>query len=167
MVFRRQRFAPLKKNKHEITWTNLEADFGTAKVTIPLIKGVESANANIASEVVIRSKVIGIYIEMQFSSALGAAASATVLHWSVTKEPFGTAISNPNLYYQADRRFILKRGMEMIPEANTSTVIKRIFFVKLPNKGTIGQDDEIVISMQASGTNVMNWCGIAIYKEIY
>ncbi len=116
-------------------------------------------------EVAIGSTVKSLYLEFHFNEA--QTANANVIHWSVTKEPFDTNITAPNLYNQKDRRFIFKRGMEMLPP-NVSTVFKRIIVVKIPPKfSRIGDLDRLVFNYVASSSQTINACGICVYKEFY
>ncbi len=153
---------PVHSEKEEITWSNIGQDAGTAAITINLAVGVQPGNKNIANEVPIGSKIRAIYLEFHFSAA--QTGNVNVIHWIIGKEPFNTDLSNPNVYYQTDRRFIIKRGMEMLP-ANVATVFKRIVVVRIPPRmNRIGDDDKIIFKYQASSTQTINACGIAIYK---
>ncbi len=167
MSFRSRRamaLRPVKSTKHEITWSNLGQDAATSAVVIDLAIGVEPPDKNLGSEVSIGAKVRTIYFEFHFSAA--QTGNVNVIHWIIGKEPFNTNISNPTVYQQTDRRFIFKRGMEMLP-ANVATVYKRIFVVRIPPKfNRIGDADKIFLKYQASSTQTINACGIAIYKEL-
>ncbi len=156
---------PVNSRKHEITWSNLGQDAGSTATVIDLAIGVEPPDKNLGSEVLIGSKVRNIYFEFHFSA--DSVAAVNVIHWTIGKEPFNTNLSNPNTYQQADRRFIFKRGMEMLPK-DVSTVFKRIFVVRIPPKfNRIGDSDKLFFKYQAAITNTINACGIAIYKELY
>ncbi len=159
----RMRYAPLKREKHEITWSNLGQDASAVKKVV-LVKGVASADADLPEEVTNRHKVRGIYVEFNLNAATTGAIN--ILHWNVVKAPFGTTMPIPSLYNQTSKRFVLKRGMEMIP-ANITVVTKRIFVVPLPNRGTIGDDDQVIFQYVTSGTDTINNCGIAVYKETF
>ncbi len=168
MPYRRRRMiAPIKSDKHEITWSNLATDYGTATVSVTLVKGVESANKDASTECEVGSQVKNIYIE--FNVAAQTITNPKVLHWEVLLKPFGSAggSSNPSLYYQIARNQVIKRGMEMLP-ANVATVYKRVFVVKIPKKARrIGDDDQIAFVARCSSTESINLCGFAIYKEFY
>ncbi len=161
----RRRYAPIKSDKHEITWSFLGLDAsGVTNVQISL--GVDSADKDAATECEIGSHVYGVYLEFQFSAA--NTANVNVLHWNVTYIPTGApAPAIPSLYYQTQRSNVLKRGMEMIP-ANVATVIKRIVFVAIPRKAQrVADGSQLNFAFIASTANTINACGIGIYKEIY
>ncbi len=153
-----------KSEKHEITWSNIGQDAGTAAISVNLSKAVQPTVKNAASEVAIGSEMRSIYFEFHFSAA--QTGNLNVIHWTVEVIPSGMVVSNPNVYYQTDRRFIIKRGMEMLP-ASVSTVFKRIFVVRIPKKYRRQSDDQIIrLAYQASSTQTINACGFAIYKEL-
>ncbi len=152
----------LKSQKHEITWSNLSQD-ASAIQRVPIIKGVEAGNVTASDEVTIGNNVRSIYFEFHFSAA--QTGNVNVIHWSFVKEPFTTNISGPNLYNQKDKRFIMKRGMEMLPTA-VSTVFKRIIPIKIPRVyQRVGDTDQYTFQYVATSTQQINACGIAIYKE--
>ncbi len=160
----RYRYAPLKSNKHENTWSNLGQNASTTQ-TITLAEGTDSADVSSATEVEFGHKISWIYLEFHFSAA--QTGNVNVVHWRVYKKGEGTTIGAPNLYYQDNKNKILKRGMEMIP-TSVSTVFKRVFTVKLPRSiARIGKGDTLALDYIASSTQTINACGIAIYKEIY
>ncbi len=164
MPFRRGNFLrPIQTKKHEITWSNLAQNASSVQL-VDLAIGVEPASANVAAEVLVGANVKSVYLEFHFSSQ--DVTNPKVIHWCIAKEPFGTNLSVPSLYNQKDRRFIFKRGMEMLP-ADTSTVFKRIFVVRIPPKfARMGDSDKLFFSYICSSTETINACGIAIYKEI-
>ncbi len=166
MARRFSRLHPVVGYKHEITWSNLSQDAATAPITINLVTGTQASSVTdaTAAEVTVGAHVSYIYFEFHFSPQ--QTANANVIHWKVVFEPQGTTTTNPNVYQQIDRRLTLKRGMEMLP-VNVATVFKRIFVVKIPRKyGRIGASDEINFIYQASSTQQINACGIAIYKHV-
>ncbi len=157
--------SPVKTDKHEITWSNLASDRGTATLIVPLAKGVPPADKNIATECEIGSKIYGIYVE--FNVAAEDVTSPKIIHWAIQGGAEGSTKENPTLYYQSNRSFILKRGMEMLPK-DVSTVYKRVFVVKIPKKlQRQTADSYIDILFRASSTELINLCGFAIYKEFY
>ncbi len=161
----RQRFAPLQKDKHEVTWSLLAVDMQTSPQVVVLVKGTPHASKNIGTEVEIGAKVKGIYIEMNFSAVEFTVAN--VVHWKVQAvRPTQTATA-ANTYYQTDRSQTLKRGMEMLPLGDATTVFKRIVYVDLLNFHRIADAMTIEIMCETSSTQTINWCGFGIYKEIY
>ncbi len=160
---RRNFLRPIHTNKHENTWSNLGQNASTVQ-EIVIASGVDQANKDSATEVEIGSHVKSIYFEFHFSPA--QTGNVNVIHWTIRKLPFATTATIPSLYFQVDRRFIFKRGMEMLP-TNVSTVFKRIFVVKIPRGASrMGDGDKLVLQYIASSTQTINACGIAIYKEI-
>ncbi len=161
----RRMAAPIQSDKHEITWSNLLQDAATAKITVPISTVVQPGNKNTATEIGVGAMIKWIYFEFHFSAA--QTGNANVIHWTIEYTRGGQTIANPNTYYQSDRSQILKRGMEMLP-TNVSTVFKRIFVVKIPKTAQRQRNNqEINFNYQASSTQQINACGIAIYKEIY
>ncbi len=160
-----RRFAPMQSDKHEVTWSNLSQDAGTAPINVTLSTAVATADKNTSVEVGIGSKISSIYFEFHFSTA--STGNVNVVHWEIFAFPEGLTEPPPNLYYQKNRSYIMKRGMEMLP-VNVSTVFKRIFVVKIPKIYQRQKDGmKIRLKYQASSTEAINACGIAIYKEIY
>ncbi len=165
MPYRRRLSAPIKSDKHEITFSNLAADIGTAILTIPIALGVPSADKNAATECEVGSHVYGVYVEMNIAAE--TITNPKILHWTVQGGPEGSTIENPAVYYQQNRAQILKRGMEMLPK-DVGTVYKRIFFVRIPKKiQRITEQGTISLHFRASSTETINLCDFCIYKEFY
>ncbi len=163
MPFRRNRQV-VKRDKHEVTFTDLSKDASTFS-TILLASGVDVGAKTGSTDVAIGSHLYGIYCE--FNVGAETVTSAKTLHWKVEMHLTGQTASAPTLYYQPDRSQILKRGMEMLPK-NVSTQTKRIFFVRIP-KGYQRMKEGMSFSFHygASSSQTINICGIFIYKEIY
>ncbi len=164
----RQRFRgpPTKRDKHEITWSNLSQNASTTQ-NVNLVQGVQVGDKNSSSECAIGSHVRAIYFEFHFSAE--TISSTKVIHWKVEvlTPPSTQTMSIANSYYQNDRSFIIKRGMEMLPK-DVGTVYKRIVLVLIPRVyQRIKEQMFIRFRYQASSTETINACGIAIYKEIY
>ncbi len=165
MVYNRRNRAamsPLVTDKHEVTWSNLVQNASTTQV-INLAIGTVVADKNSATEVAIGSKITSIYFEFHFSSEGGT--SPRVIHWQIYRQKSGETIPAPNTYYQTNRSSIFKRGMEMLPDVE-STVFKRVFVQRIPKiyqrqiqTGAIG------LSYICSSTETVNACGFAIYEE--
>ncbi len=159
---RRNRLRPINSVKQEITWSNLGQNAGTT-ITIDLVTGVDPAGTNIAGEVETGSAVHSVYVEMHFSAA--QTGNANVIHWKIEKIPALLTPTIPSLYFQTDRKHILKRGMEMLP-VNVATVFKRIFVVRIPRGiSRFGDGDKLTLTYIASSTQTINACGFAIYKR--
>ncbi len=160
------RFSPYrgkKSEKHEFTWSNLGQNASTTQI-LTLSTAVQPNVKNAANEVAIGSEIRYLYFEFHFSAA--QTGNVNVIHWKIDIVPTGMTMSVPSLYYQTDRRFTLKRGMEMLP-VNVSTVFKRIFVVPIPKKYRRQSDDQAIqLSYVASSAQTINACGFAIYKEL-
>ncbi len=164
MPFRRNR-AIGKTDKHENTWSDLAADYGTATIEKILVSGVDVGAKVGPTDVAVGSHIKWIYIEMNIAAQV--ITNPKVLHWVVEVRMPGMAGTNPTTYYQDARSFIMHRGMEMLP-ADVGTVFKRIFVVKVPKSyQRIKQGMLIVLRLRASSTETVNQCGFAIYKEQY
>ncbi len=165
MPFRNRFRAPLKQDKHEITFSNLAADIGTATFIVPLSIGVASADKNTATECEVGSHIKWLYVEINMAAE--NITSPKVLHWTIQGGPEGTTLEAPTTYYQGNRAAIFKRGMEMLPKA-VSTVYKRIFTVKVPKKiQRVTENGFISLLFRATSTESINACGFIIYKESY
>ncbi len=158
--------APIKTDKHEITWSDLAIDASANKAR-QLVLGVASADKDSSFECEVGSRVNAIYIEVNIAAQ--TVTNPKVLHWIVMARPSGAtpAAQTPSLYYQAGRSQILKRGMEMLP-SDVSTVYKRVFVVRIPKKSRrISDGDTIDFIYRCSSAESINVCGFAIYKEFY
>ncbi len=164
MPFRnRFRSAPVKSDKHEITWSNLAQDASSIQ-TVTLVDVVQPTAKNTSTEIGIGSHVYSIYFEFHFSA--NVVTNPKVIHWQISAYPDGATTGAPSLYYQTDRARIFKRGMEMLPK-DTGTVFKRIFVARVPKKSQrLPEDGNISFQYISTSAEAINACGIAIYKEI-
>ncbi len=156
--------APLKSDKHEVTWSFLSVNASTRQAAV-LSTAVQSADKNSSIEVEVGSHVYGIYLEVNFS--VEDETNAKIIHWWVKGMLPSQVDTNPSAYYDTQRSQVLKRGMEMVPGAK-AVVIKRIIFVKIPKKFS-RQSEGMSIEFQfiASSSQIVNVCGFAVYKEFY
>ncbi len=163
MGFRRSlNLRPVKSEKEEISWSNLAQDASSTKQVI-IIAATDSPTT--AGQVEIGDTVKWIYFEFHFSAEV--ATNTKVVHWNVSKVPSGVSqMENiPSVYDTVVKRFILKRGMEMLPK-DVATVFKRIFVVRIPPRmSRMGDGDEIQFRYIVSSTETINACGIAVYKH--
>ena len=159
----RQR-VPIKTDKHEVTFTELATDASTTR-NVPIATAVQSADKDNSTEVELGSHIKWVYCEINFSAE--TITVAKTVHWTVRMVPPAASPSVPSQFYQIDRSYVLKRGMEMLPK-DLSTVYKRIFVVKIPRAyQRMKQGQKLEFEYVASSTNTMNTCGFFIYKEIY
>ncbi len=153
---------PIVSDKHEVTWSDLSADYSgaTSKLLIdPVLPGAVS----LSTEVGIGSRVFGVYIEFNVSSQV--ITNTKVLHWTVSMIRKGQTAGSPATYYQDDRSQVLKRGMEMLVK-DTGTLIKRIIYVKIPRTfQRMKANQQIYINFRSTSSETLNSCGFAIYKE--
>ncbi len=162
--FRRRLQSPIKSDKHEITWSQLSQS-ASSVVSITIAKTVDVGAKGSSTEVAVGSHVYGIYFEFHFAKE--DTTSATIIHWDVMIKRPAQTITNPNTYYQDDRSQIIQRGMEMFGSTR-NLLVKRILFVRIPKiYQRMKQTSEIQFRYISSDTQLVNACGIAIYKEIY
>lgn len=161
MPFSRRKLAPIQSEKHETTWSNIAQNASTA-VTVDLMEGQTPGNVTTGTECEIGSRITWFYLEFHFSAE--SITSTKVIHWFIAREPFGTNLSGPSSYYQTDKKFIIKRGMEMLPK-DVSTVFKRIIAIRVPRHlQRIGRDDKWIFKYICSSAESINACGIAISR---
>ncbi len=159
---------PVKTEKHEITWSNLAQNASTLQV-INLITAVQTPAT--ATNVEIGSTVRSIYLETNLNGVDNSSA-AQVFHWAVLKSPAGdpTFDTDPATYNTSRKRFILKRGMEMLPDiplgSGGTVQTKRIFVVRIPPRmRRFGDGDQLQLVYKSTSASGINYCGIGIYKE--
>ncbi len=166
MPFGRRQVAlrPIKTDKHEVTWSNLAQDASTV-ITIVVASAVQSADKNASTEIEVGSHVKSIYFEFMFSA--NVVTNPKVIHWKLEYLPSGGSSAVPSSYYQPERSYTIKRGMEMLPK-DLSTVYKRVFVVKIPRIYQRGkQGGQLRFRYIATSAEAINACGFLIYKEFY
>ncbi len=159
---------PVKTEKHETTWSNLGENASTVKNVVLITTAAGEPSAGNAVET--GSQVKSIYIETNLNGVDNSGA-VQVFHWMIYKNPnaqFSTL--DPTVYDQSSKRFVLKRGMEMLPEiplgSGGTVQTKRIFVVKIPRVyHRMGELDQLVLSYKSTSASGINYCGIAIFKE--
>ncbi len=158
--------APIKSDKHEVTWSNLAQDASTTQ-GIQLSFAVPSANKDASTEVEVGSHIKAFFLEFHFSA--NVITNPKVIHWIVIRKPGNLVLlsETPSLYYQRGRKFIIKRGMEMLPK-DAGTVYKRLFVVRIPKVyQRQGDGDAFELRYVSTSAEAINACGICIYKEFY
>ncbi len=157
---------PVISLKHEITWSFLGQNASTSQA-VTLIDAVENPATSI--EVDTASIIKWVFVEFNLNG-VDNSGTAQVFHWLIMKVPAGLTVSAANSYNTDQKKFIIKRGMEMLPEiplgSGGTVQTKRQFVVKLPPRLRRFDDGDqlrlVYISTSASG---INFCGIAIFKE--
>ncbi len=157
---------PVTSLKHEITWTNLVQD-ASAGILIEIIEAIESPAT--PDQVDIGSIVKSVYFEFNLNGVDNSGASQ-VFHWMIMKIPAGLAISSAANYMTDQKKFVLKRGMEMLPAiplgSGGTVQTKRIFVVKIPPRLRRFDDgDTLKLVYIATSASAINFCGFSIYKE--
>ncbi len=155
--------APIQSEKHEITWSNLVQDASSTQF-IQVCKGQTPLNVSAGNEAVIGVSIRWFYFEFQFSAE--TVTSTKIVHWQFVRRPADNSVGIPSTYYTPDKRFIIKRGMEMLPK-DVNHVVKRVFSVKVPKHlQRLGRDDTWEFQYVASSNQTINACGFAIFRPI-
>lgn len=166
MPFRRRISVPINTLKHETTWTFLGQNASTAQ-TVILITAVESPVAG--NEVDIGSVVKSIFFESNLNG-VDNSGTAQVFHWFIMKQPAGLATPSAITYQSDQKKYILKRGMEMLPAiplgSGGTVQTKRIFALKIPPRLKRFDDgDALILRYISTSSSSINFCGISIFKE--
>ncbi len=162
MPFRTRRdLHPVNQEKHEITWSKLADASATQDIQIAIgtkdVTGVE--------EVRIGSHINWLYVEFNVTND---ATTDMIFHWKIVKEPFGTNTTAASTYDQIDKRFIMKRGMEMLSASEPGTIFKRMFTVKIPQRfRRMGDTDQLILKVTKSSATATNFCGFIVFKETF
>ncbi len=147
-----------------MTYTNLSQD-ASVNVEIPLVIGVDVGAKTGVNDCAIGSHVKWIFCEFNFSAE--TITNAKTIHWVVRVIPATASASGASTTNAADKAYVIKRGMEMLPK-DLSVVYKRVFTVKIPRGyQRIKEGMKINFEYKASSTQTINSCGIFIYKELY
>ncbi len=155
--------APIVSDKKEVTWSNLASAQSTTTVVV-IARGKKIGDVNASTEEPVGSKIYSVYFEINFSAE--EIASTKVIHWNIAVESPNNTQTIPSLYYQDDRSFILKRGMEMLPKS-VNTIIKRQFVVKIPKVyQRMKEEQDLIFQYVSTSTDTGNCCGFAILKNI-
>ncbi len=170
MVFRRRSLAlrPVKSEKHEGTWSNLGQNASTTKTVDLILTNAGEPTSAIGVET--GSQVKSVYVEFNLNGVDNSGV-VQVFHWYIWKNPGNTfAPGDPAIYDTNLKRFILKRGMEMLPEiplgSGGTVQTKRIFVLKIPRVyHRFGELDRLQLIYKSTSSSSINFCGINIFKE--
>ncbi len=155
---------PGKTDKHELTFTELATDASTTR-NINVYTGVDVGEKTGATDAAVGSHVKWLYCEINFAAQV--ITNPKTVQWTIRVVPPAAVPSVPTQFYQIDRSYVLKRGMEMLPK-DVGTVYKRIFVVKIPKiYQRVKQGQILEFEYVASSSELMNTCGIFIFKELY
>ncbi len=165
-ISRALRLRPVTSLKHEINWTELGVNM-SGNQSQDIISAVESPVT--PSEVDIGSIVNSIFFETNLNG-VDNSGSVQVFHWLIVKNAAGLIAPIASAYNADTKKFVIKRGMEMLPQipigSGGTIQTKRIFVVKLPRGMRRFDDgDKLQIKYISTSSSSVNFCGIAIYKE--
>ncbi len=161
---------PVNSEKHEVSWTFL-AQNASAVQQIVLIDAL--AGEPVAADDVQTGAVVPwMYVEFNLNGVDNSGASQ-VVHWLIMKDPQNSlaAIVDPATYDQNYKKWILKRGMEMLPEvpldSGGTVQTKRIFTIRFPKKTfqRMAEGDRIKLFYKSTSASGINFCGFVVFKE--
>ncbi len=160
MPYRRGRLSPIKSEKEEVTLTALGENAGSVK-TITIASATDSPT--VAGQVEVGDTIKSIFFELNFSAEI--ITSTKTVQWMIWKNPAATLSNTVSVQDTTGKRFIFKRGMEMLPK-DVSTVIKRIGVVAIP-KGhqRMGDADQWQFKYICSSTEAINTCANFIFRH--
>ncbi len=171
MSFRNRRalrLRPVKTEKHETTWSNLGQNASTVQEIILI--DTAAGEPTTGNQVETGSHVRSIFFESNING-VDNSGSAAVFHWMIYKNNNGVlGAQDPTTYDGAIKKFIIKRGMEMLPEiplgSGGTVQTKRIFALKIPRiYERMGEADQLVLTYKSTSASGINYCGIVIFKE--
>ncbi len=150
---------PVKSEKTEQTFSSLGTD-GSSTQAVTIATATKSPAA--ATQVEIGDTIKWIFFELNFSAE--TITSTKIIHWIIHKSPFGVGTFIPSSQDASNKRFILKRGMEMLPK-DVGTTIKRIGVVRIPPRmSRMGDGDLLRFSWIATSAETVNVCGNFIFR---
>ncbi len=152
---------PVKSEKEEVTFSHLAQDSSaTQTVTIALAENSPTT----AGDVEIGDTIKSFFFEINFGAEV--TTSPKIVHWILVKNPLGGTISgSPATQDSTYKRFIFKRGMEMLPR-DVGTVTKRIGVVRIPPRfRRMGDADQLQFRYICTSSEQINVCGNFIYKH--
>ncbi len=157
---RRTRLMPIKSEKEEITFSNLGQNAGSVQ-TINIANATDSPTT--AGQVEIGDTIKWVFFELNFSAE--TITSTKLIHWCIWKNPQSALSLSPSSYDTTSKRWILKRGMEMVPK-DVNTIIKRIGVIRIPRGfQRMADADALQFKYVASSTEAVNVCGNFIFKH--
>ncbi len=160
---RRRKLPPVTTEKHEGTWSNLAQNAGPPTTEITLVTCLRNPTADL--QVPIGAHIRWFYLEFHFSAEV--TTSPKVIHWLIQKVPqaVGSMESVPSTYDNTIKKYIIKRGMEMLP-SDQSTVFKRVFAVRVPRWMQRCADADVwQFRYVSSSTETINSCGFFIFRS--
>ncbi len=159
---------PVHSEKRENTWSFLGQNASTAQV-VNLLTTVDSPTGG--TDCAVGSHVKWLFVEFNLNG-VDNSGSAQVFHWVIYKSPnnnIGTITANT--YDLSTKRWVMKRGMEMLPEiplgSGGTVQTKRVFTIKIPRSfQRMADGDRIKLAYISTSASSINFCGISIFKYI-
>ncbi len=157
---------PVRSQKRENTWTNLGQNASTLQ-GIVIVNTVDDPTTG--AQCSIGSHIKSIYFETNLNG-VDNSGSVAVFHWMIYKDPNGSFGNlDPTSYDPQKKRFILKRGMEMLPEipigSGGTVQTKRVFVVKIPKVyQRMADADKFMLTYKSTSASGINYCGFTILK---
>ncbi len=153
---------PINSVKNIVTTTNLLIAAG-ATVSQVIASAVDDY-VGATNTVKTGSTIPWIFVELNLNNEGNITQT---LNWYIWKNPADQlalpSASDPGS--SANRRHILKVGMEMPAGINNSSAVKRIFVVKVPaGRQRMGQGDTWNIVITPSTTGTYDVCSKVVYK---
>ncbi len=158
---------PVRSEKHEVSWTNLGQN-ASATQSIEIIKAVDAPT--VASQVSVGATVKSVFFETNLNG-VDNSGTVQVFHWLIFKDPGDElGVQVPSAYNAINKKFILHRGMEMLPEipigSGGTVQTKRVFVVKIPPRlRRFDLNDALKFNYISTSASGINYCGLAIFKE--
>ncbi len=150
---------PVKSEKTETTFSHLQQDSSGVQ-NVVLSTAIQ--NPNSANEVDIGATIKWIFFEVNLGAE--TITNPKIVHWIIWKNPQGALTQTPSSPDPTTKRWIVKRGMEMLPK-NVSTVTKRIGSVRVPKwMQRMAEGDIWTFSYIVTSAKTVNVCGIFIYR---
>ncbi len=150
---------PVHSEKVETTFSHLQQDSSSVQnVTISFAEKTPT----VATDIETGATIPWIFFELNFAAE--TITNPKIIHWILWKNPQGSFTQNPAVPDPITKKWILKRGMEMLPK-NVATVTKRIGVIRIP-RGMKRQadNDTMQLSYVVTSAETVNVCGIFIYK---
>ncbi len=160
MPFRRRGLNPIKSEKEEVTFSAL-AENASAVKTINI--ALATNDPSTAGQVEIGDTIKSIFFEVNFSAE--TITNTKIVHWIIFKNEASVFSNTPSVQDTTTKRFVFKRGMEMLPK-DVSTVIKRIGVVAIPKgKQRMGDTDAWQFKYVVTSAETVNTCGNFIFRH--
>ncbi len=156
----------IHSTKHIVQYPFDQIATGT-KQLITLIDSVNSASANLATEVEEGAEIRAIYVELWLQNSAGDAEQIVVIE-KTPNQAGPTFAQMAALFTYPNKKNILftHQGLGSNDGTGNPQVIHR-GWIKIPKgKQRFGLGDKLIMSIANISSNNLNRCGVAIYKEL-